>query len=146
MSLKLVETRQGSAVLVKKIEAAKRQKANRDFLYLVGFDALAVYVVERHAEKALPLLHAIHRRQMVSGKKSVALTPAVWAEAGNPSQRTRKTVLALLRRMPDLITIREAKSYVYRYYVAKTPLWSTFETAKPASDEEPDIANDDSAA
>jgi hypothetical protein len=153
MALKLEELRQGVADMMAAQAASKtqrqkvkQQKASHKFLFLVGFDALATYVVERRAVSALPLLQAIHRRLLMSGKEDQALTLALWKEAGDPPQRARTTILAHLRRMPDLIAIREAKSFAYRYHVAKGPLWRTFETAKPTGDEESDIANDEDVA
>ena len=144
MGLDLEEIRRGAIAAVKAARA-KQRKARRDFLHLEGFTPLAAYVVKHHAEKALPLLLVIYRRLLMYERKDLALTAPVWANAGNPSQQTRKTVLALLRRMPDLITIREARNFTYRYRIAKGPLWHTFETTEPAGDEEPDIANDDDA-
>jgi hypothetical protein len=80
-------------------------------------------------EKALPLLIAIHLRQGVLSKTRVPLASWVWKMAGDPSKNTRVTMLAHLRRLPDLVMLREDRHPMFRYRVEKGPAWHALEKA-----------------
>ena len=106
-----------------------RKKTNVDFIFLYGLSGLNAYLVKRRALTALPLLLAIHRRKAVTGKARIAITPAVWKDAGSPSKSTRETMLAHLRRMPDLVSIHEDRNPLFRYRVEKGLAWLRIEKA-----------------
>jgi hypothetical protein len=65
------------------------------------------------------------------GETEVALTAAIWKDAGIPpeAKRTRNTLLAHLRRMPDLVLIREDWTPYFRYRVKRGPAWRRIENA-----------------
>ena len=96
---------------------------------LYGSSGLNAYLVKRRMEKALPLLIAIHLRQGVLGKTRVPLTSGVWKMAGDPSKDTRVTMLAHLRRLPDLVMLREDWHPMFRYRVEKGPAWHAIKKA-----------------
>jgi hypothetical protein len=101
-----------------------------DFLFLYGLSGLCGYVVERKAEKALPFLLAVGQHLDMAlrrGKKSVAVTKEVWWSAGDPPRNVRMTILAHVSRMPELIILREKRTYASRYRVEKGPLWLQLE-------------------
>jgi hypothetical protein len=108
-----------------------KEAANR-FVLLYGFDTLSAYLFEHEAVIAYPLLLAIHRHLRMAEKREemeVALTAAVWKDAGVPpeARRTRNTILAHLRRMPDLVVFREDWTPYFRYRVRKGPAWRQME-------------------
>jgi hypothetical protein len=98
-----------------------------NFVFLYGIVELSAYLVEHRALPVLSLLLAIHRRQNMSGLAKVALTPAVWKDAGDPPRHTRETLLAHLRRMPGLVLLTEERNLLFRYRVAKGPAWLRME-------------------
>jgi hypothetical protein len=95
-------------------EETEDSRKDVDFLLLYGLSGLCEYVVERKAEKALPLILALSRHLRLAlkrGKTSVAITQAVWRTAGNPPRNVRTTVLAHISEMPDLIVLREKRTF-----------------------------------
>jgi hypothetical protein len=103
-----------------------------DFLLLYGLTGLCAYVVERKAEKALPLILAIHRHLAMAAKwkrTSIPITKAVWKSAGNPSKNAREAILAHMESMPELVVFREKRTFASRYRVKKGPLWLQLEKA-----------------
>jgi hypothetical protein len=108
----------------------KSRNAKKEFIYLHGITGLCAELVKRRAEKVLPLLLAVHRRMdMKEGETSVAITPAMWKTAGNPSSRARVTILAHLKRMPDLVSLSGGHNLAFRYRIGKGPLWQQIEQA-----------------
>ncbi len=105
------------------------KKTHVDFIFLYGLSGLNTYLVKHRALTALPLLLAIHRRQDVTGKARIPITPAVWKDAGSPSKSTRESMLAHLRRMPDLVSIQEDRNPLFRYRVEKGLAWRRIEKA-----------------
>jgi hypothetical protein len=112
-------------------EEEELKKAN--FVHLDGFAELNAYLFQHQAVIVLPLLLAIHRRLDMKGatRTKIALSASVWKDAGLPpaAKRTRETVLAHLRRMPELVTLQRSQSLVFRYYVEKGPAWRKMEEA-----------------
>jgi hypothetical protein len=102
-----------------------------DFLLLYGLSGLCEYVVERKAEKALPFLLALNRHLTMAlrrwGRTSIPITKAVWRSAGNPSKNARQTIMAHIELMPELIILREKRTFASRYRVEKGPLWLQLE-------------------
>jgi len=75
-------------------------------------------------EVALPLILAIHRQLTMTGREWTQLNIAIWAAAGNPPEKKRAKILALLKEHPDLIQIRPKKTTTSHYEVAYGKLWS----------------------
>jgi hypothetical protein len=116
-------------------EHGNRKKGN--FILLYGVNELNAYLTERQATVVYPLLLTLHRHLDMAekrGETEVALTPAVWGDAGLPStmKRTRETVLAHLRSMPELVLIREDRTPYFRYRIAKGPAWRRMEAEAEA--------------
>jgi hypothetical protein len=117
---------------------AKKPKGR--YVTMYGPGDLSAYLVQRRATMAMPLLLAIQRRFDLTKKRRkderIALTPAVWKDAGNPPHTMRKTMLGHLRRMPDLALLVEERNLAFRYRVEKGPAWRAIEkTAREAKDE-----------
>ncbi|HZZ25981.1 MAG TPA: hypothetical protein VFE60_27045 [Roseiarcus sp.] len=55
------------------------------------------------------------------------LRPEVWKDAGNPSKTKRVTILARLRRMPDLVTLQADPHVMFHYRAEKGPVWLQIE-------------------
>ena len=105
--------------------ASYQQKRN-GFLFLEGFSELNMYLVQRRALLALPLVLAFHRRQAMKQKRLIALVPELWKDAGDPPRHMRETMLKHLRRMPDLIRIHRANSLTIHYLLERGPVWREF--------------------
>jgi hypothetical protein len=108
--------------------------SKENFIRLYGVAELNAYLLERQATIAYPLLLALHRHLDMAekrGETEVALTSAVWEDAGVPpkSKRTRETMLAHLRRMPDLVLFHDNRTLFFRYYIGKGPAWRRMEEA-----------------
>jgi hypothetical protein len=84
---------------------------------------LCAAVVAADAERALPLVLALHRKLSVSGTNSATLSPELWRAAGSPSRGKRQTILGHLRKIPDLVQIREHRTPISVYTLAKGRLW-----------------------
>ena len=85
--------------------------------------AILQAVVEAHAEKALPLILAIHRQLEMSKRKSTPINAAVWQAAGNPTEKTRAAILRKLKQLPEIILVEPARTPVSHYRAARGPLW-----------------------
>jgi hypothetical protein len=104
-------------------------KNRGDFVTLYGLAGLNAYVVERRAEIILPLLIAIQRRLDMTRKARTPLSAKVWKDAGSPPKNRRVSILAQLRRMPELVVLLEARHFTFRYRVGKGPVWIEIEKA-----------------
>jgi len=81
-------------------------------------------VVEAKAEKALPLILAIHRQLHMAKQKSVPLTGAIWDAAGSPGRQAKVAVLRNLKKLPKVIRLISKDQTMFSYYdVAYGPLW-----------------------
>lgn len=87
--------------------------------------AVLQVVVKTHAEKALPLILAIHRQLQMTKREWTPISGAVWEAAGAPTGKTRAAVLRKLRALPDIIRIEPRRTAVSHYRAAKGPLWGT---------------------
>ncbi len=80
-------------------------------------------VVEAGAEKALPLLLAIHRQLKMTEREWTPLNAAIWKAAGNPSAKKRAAIISILKKMPELVFIGPHRTTTTHYRVSKGPLW-----------------------
>jgi hypothetical protein len=104
-----------------------------NFVIVYGVDQLNAYLVERQATIVYPLLLTVRRYLRMAerrGETEVALTAAVWEGVGASSKmkRTRETMLAHIRQMPELVTLRDSRTLMFRYYVGMGPAWRQMET------------------
>ena len=81
-------------------------------------------VVEAKAEKALPLVLAIHRQMVMTRQRSIPLSGAVWDAAGSPNRRERDTVLRNLRKLRKIYRLTVNKTMFSHYLVSQGPLWA----------------------
>jgi hypothetical protein len=81
-------------------------------------------VVTARAEKALPVVLAIHRQLLMTRREWTPLNSAIWIAAGSPTDKGRATILRKLKHLPDLIRIKERRTPLSRYRVARGPLWA----------------------
>lgn len=113
-------------------------KNDNSYVLLRGMKGLNAYLVRRRAEIVLPLLLAIQRRLDMSRRTHKTHTPLsskVWEDAGSPPKNRRVAILAQLRRMPDLVVIREDRHFTFRYRVEKGPTWLQLEKAGPQGED-----------
>jgi hypothetical protein len=106
-----------------------RRKNGGDFVFLRGVTGLNAYLVQKRAEAVYPLLLALQQHFDLSRKARVPLTRDVWKMAGDPARHKRETVVAHLRRMPELVTLYEDYRTQFRYRVEKGLLWRHLEEA-----------------
>jgi hypothetical protein len=94
-----------------------------DFVILHHPGSLVAYLVKYRALAAFPLLVALQRRMDVLKKARVPLSAKVWRDAGDPPKSLRVTMLTHLRRVPDLVVLREDRHFTFRYSVEKGSAW-----------------------
>jgi hypothetical protein len=110
-----------------------QQTDSTNFVQLWGLSAFSNYLYAHDAQAAALLLFAIQRHLDMAGngknEAGVALTAAVWKDAGVPpeAKRTRNTLLAHLHRLPELVTIREDRTPYFRYRIKRGPAWRQME-------------------
>jgi hypothetical protein len=90
--------------------------------------AVLRHVRAANADRALPLVLAMHRRFHMGSKRATPLTGDLWGNIGNPSENERHTILQNLRKMPELVEIKKSRRLLYAYELAKGPLWDTLMT------------------
>lgn len=87
--------------------------------------------VAAECEIALPLILAIHRQLTMTAREWTPLNNAIWTAAGNPPEKKRAKILAVLKRHPDLIQIRPKKTTTSHYEVAYGALWAAEASGPP---------------
>lgn len=80
-------------------------------------------IVAAKAEKALPLILAIHRQISMTGRETAPLNAAIWNAAGNPSAREREGIIKKLKSLPQIVAMNEERTPMSRYRVGKGPIW-----------------------
>jgi hypothetical protein len=85
--------------------------------------AVVQAVVQARAEKALPLILAIHRQLQMTKRKSTPINAAVWETAGNPTVKRRAAILNKLKGVPAIILVQPERTPVSYYRAARGPLW-----------------------
>jgi hypothetical protein len=88
------------------------------------------------ASQALPLVQAMHRRLTMSRGTLIRLDASLWAAAGSPTRRGRRTIVAQLRKLPDLVLIKQKRTPFNHYMLAKGPLWDN-PPSEPRRDDDP---------
>lgn len=105
-------------------EIAVTRKSRRGEAFVPPFPVLVLHViVAAGAEKALPLVLAVHRQLLMTRREWTPLNSAIWIAAGSPTDKERATILRKLKHLPDLIRIEERRTTMSRYRVARGPLW-----------------------
>ena len=69
------------------------------------------------------LVNVILQRMRVRREVTVALTSAIWAELGSPSERERRTILKHLRRIPGVVRLEERRQGYTRYRATEGDMW-----------------------
>jgi hypothetical protein len=82
-------------------------------------------IVAADALHALPLVLATHRRMHMRQRDAIPLTKSIWRAAGypDPDDWRRRTALAQLRRVPQVLGLEEKRSRYARYRLKRGPLW-----------------------
>lgn len=75
------------------------------------------------AHHAALLVNVILQRMRVRRAVTVALTSAIWAEIGSPSERERRTILKHLRCIPGVLKLEERRQGYTRYQATKGDMW-----------------------
>ena len=104
------------------IPARTTRQRHQAFVPMFPLSVLGA-VVEAGAEKALPLLLAVHRQLKMTGREWTPLNAAIWKAAGNPSAKKRAAILSTLKKMPELVFIGLHRTTTTHYRVSKGPLW-----------------------
>lgn len=81
----------------------------------------------RECEVVIPLLLAIHRQLKMANREWIPLNKAVWASAGDPSERKRERILRVLKAQPELVQIRQRRTATSHYEVAYGVAWSALD-------------------
>ena len=85
--------------------------------------ALPVHIVEAKAEKALPLVLAIHRQLHMTKRETTPLNAAIWKAAGSPSPRERESIIRKLKALPGLVYFEIARTTTSHYRVGRGSDW-----------------------
>ena len=80
-------------------------------------------VVAAGAEKALPVVLAIHRQLHMTRREWIPLNSAIWKAAGAPSPKARAAILRKLRCLPGVIRLDPHQTVTSHYRVARGDLW-----------------------
>jgi hypothetical protein len=117
-------------------EMAATKKAAHHFYPNVPIPIVKA-VVDARAEVALPLVMAAHRRLTMRRLNMIPLTSSVWQAAGyaDCSKRRRQTAIANLRKIPQVLELKEQRSLSARYHLSYGPLWKRKKHA-PIDDED----------
>ena len=85
---------------------------------------IVLNIVEAKAEKALPLVLAIHRQLHMAKRDSTPLNAAVWKAAGSPSPREKERILAKLKGLPNVIILERERTTTSHYRVSRGLDWA----------------------
>jgi hypothetical protein len=80
-------------------------------------------IVAAKAEKALPLILAIHRQLYMTKRESTPLNGSIWSAIGSPPKEQRKAILRNLKALPGVIHLSAKQTPTSYYQVAKGPAW-----------------------
>jgi hypothetical protein len=92
---------------------------------------------DAEAWSALPLLLAIYNQMIVRKKPAVSITTKVWEVAEAHTRQERRTMLAALKRVPDLVRLEYRDRLGSKYRAGQGPLWDA-EYPYPDNDTEDD--------
>ena len=84
---------------------------------------IVISIVEAKAEKALPLILAIHRQLHMTKRETTPLNAAVWRAAGSPSARNRESIIRRLKALPGIIGLDKARTTTSHYRVSRGSDW-----------------------
>jgi hypothetical protein len=80
-------------------------------------------VVAARAEKALPIILAIHRQLHMTRREWTPLNAAIWKAAGSPGEKSRAAILCKLRGLPAVIRLELHRTVTTHFKVARGELW-----------------------
>ena len=100
-----------------------KPSGQRHFISAVPLQIIKI-TVAAGCEIALPLVLAIHRQLKMTGREWTPLNKVIWVAAGDPPERKRSKILAVLKQRPDLIQIRPKRTTTSHYEVAYGALWA----------------------
>jgi hypothetical protein len=92
---------------------------------------------DAEAWSALPLLLAIYNQMIVRKKPTVSITAKVWEVAEAHTRQERRTMLAALKRVPDLERLEYRVRRGSKYRASQGSLWDA-EYPYPDNDSEDD--------
>ncbi len=84
---------------------------------------IVISIVEAKAEKALPLVLAIHRQLHMTKRETTPLNAAVWKAAGSPSSRERESIMRKLKDLPGIIRLEKDRTTTSHYRVGRGSEW-----------------------
>jgi hypothetical protein len=94
-----------------------------------GFSIVPLWVTREmaraRAHHAAFLVNVLLQRMRVRRTAAVAITSAVWAEIGPPSERERRTILKHLRLIPGVLKLENRRHGYTRYQAVKGDMWTT---------------------
>ena len=79
--------------------------------------------MEAKAEKALPLVLAIHRQLYMTKRETTPLNVAVWKAAGSPSSLERVSIMRKLKDFPGIIRLEKDRTTTSNYRVGLVSDW-----------------------
>lgn len=82
-------------------------------------------IVEAKAEKALPLVLAIHRQLHMTKRETTPLNAAIWKAAGSPSPREREGMIRKLKALPGLVNFEKDRTTTSHYRVGRGSDWGS---------------------
>ena len=104
--------------------AALKTKVDRKEHFIPSLPLCVIQrVVQAKAEKALPLILAIHRQLYMAKRESTPLNAAIWNAAGNPTTREREGIIRKLKSLHDIIIMEEKRTVTSRYRVGRGQIW-----------------------
>lgn len=113
-----------------KTKSKPKISGTKHFIPALSLQIVKISVLAE-CETALPLILAIHRQLTMTGREWTPLNKAIWDAAGNPPEKKRAKILAVLKRHPELIQIRHKKTTTSHYEVAYGTLWAAEASGPP---------------
>jgi len=99
-----------------------QKRSERDFIVCPTW--LPREIIRTRAWYALPLVMAAHRRMRMKGRKSIALTSALWFDLGGLDQSERHAIIAHLKKIPQIMIVTPEHRLQWRYRLSYGPLWA----------------------
>jgi hypothetical protein len=127
---------QAQAKATAKKRAFMKPRSKHPFIWRVPRVWLRI-LRDAEAWSALPLLLAIYNQMIVRKKPTVSITAKVWEVAEAHTRQERRTMLAALKRIPDLVHLEYRARLASKYRASQGPLWNA-EYPYPDNDSEDD--------
>jgi hypothetical protein len=102
-----------------------RSRNDAEGFFVMPRWVLKEIVRARAHHHTIPLVLAILRHARLRRTKTVPITSTIWAEAGSPGERERKTILRHLRDIPGVLRLENRHQGYTRYQATLGDMWES---------------------